>query len=92
MNFECTKTENCFADSQTYEYKIPMTGEQFVALLSGWEVRVNKRLRLPVFIADRDGVNLKGMLVHKLIRASFPTDSWEEGKAAFEAWLTGTNG
>lgn len=91
MKFECAKTENCFADSQTYEYKLPVTGGEFVPLLSGWAVRVNKKLRLPVFLADRNGVNIKGILSHNVIKASFPANRWEEEKAAFERWLGGTD-
>ncbi|MGI6151769.1 MAG: hypothetical protein ACOYIR_07450 [Christensenellales bacterium] len=89
MKFECVKTENCFAGSQTYEYRLPITGEEFSRLLSGWEVRVNARLRRPVFLADRNGVNVKGLLAHNVIKASFPEDRWEEEKAAFEEWLGG---
>lgn len=40
MNFEVKKTENCFADSQTYEYRLPMTSQEFLSLLDGsWQTR-----------------------------------------------------
>lgn len=89
MKFLWTKTENCFSDSQTYEYRLPINGEAFCALLDGWELRQNRRLRRPVFMADKDGVNLKGVLSYYTVRASFPTERWEAEKEAFEAWLGG---
>jgi len=89
MKFECKKTENCFADAQTYEYRLPISGEAFSRFLSGWEVRVNAKLRRPVFLADKNGVHVKGLLAHNVIRASFPQSRWEAEKAAFETWLGG---
>jgi hypothetical protein len=89
MKFDCAKTENCFADAQTYEYRLPVTGEAFSKHLSGWEVRVNAKLRRPVFLAQREGVHVKGLLFHNVIKASFPSDRWETEKAAFEEWLGG---
>lgn len=89
MKFECRKTENCFADAQTYEYRLPVSGEAFSHFLSGWEVRVNQKLRRPVFLAEKGGVHVKGLLSHNVVKASFPEDRWEAEKAAFEQWLGG---
>lgn len=91
MRFECKKTENCFADSQTYEYRLPTDGESFASRLSDWETRRNMKLRRPVFVADRAGVNIKGVLASDTIKVSFPAQSSETDKAAFEAWLGGIN-
>jgi len=91
MTFDCAKTENCFQDSQTYEYRLPVTGEAFCAFLSGWSVRCNAKLRRPIFSADKNGVNIKGVLAYNLIRVSFPSSRWEQEKADFEKWLGGIN-
>lgn len=91
MKFSCVKTENCFADSQTYEYTLPLSGEEFSSLLTGWDLRRNMKLRRPVFTADRDGVNVKGVLEYKTVKASFPASGWEAEKARFESWLEELN-
>ena len=82
MKFECKKTENCFADSQTYEYRLPTDGESFASRLSGWEMRRNMKLRRPVFVADRAG---------DTVAVGDILFSYETDKAAFEAWLGGIN-
>lgn len=88
MEFECKKVENCFAASRTWEYRLPLTAEKFLALLPDtWEKRQNPRLRRPTFSADRNGVNLKGILAGNLLRASFPEERWEREKAEFEKFL-----
>lgn len=92
MIFTSKKTENCFADSQTYEYALPVSGEEFRALLpADWAIRLNTKLRRPVFVAERDGVNIKGVLALSTIRVSFPDERWESEKRAFEEWLEGLN-
>ena len=88
MRYEVKKTENCFVDSQTYEYKLPLDGQSFAALLSGWEVRENHKYRRPLFTADKDGVNIKGVLKAGVIKVSFPENGWEAEKADFESWLS----
>ena len=89
MNYSCKKTENCFTESQTWEYALPVNGEAFSALLpADWSIRQNTRLRRPVFIAEHEGITIKGMLEGQIIRVSFPNESWEEIKHDFEAWLT----
>ena len=89
MNIECKKTNNCFADSQTYEYRLPVTVEEFAACLEGWQLRRNERLRRPVLIGERGRVKAKGVLSGDLLRVSYPDDRWEAEKEAFEAWLEG---
>lgn len=39
--------------------------------------------------ADRNGVNVKGILAGNVIRVSFPEVTWEAEKAHFENWLSG---
>jgi hypothetical protein len=89
MVFESAKTENCFSDSRTYDYRLPVTAEAFSALLDGWDMRENRKYRRPMFTADKNGVNVKGVLSGTIIKVSFPEDRWEAEKAAFEAWLGG---
>lgn len=87
MRFEVKKTENCFAGSQTYEYRLPVEGQAFVAMLDGWEVTENHKYRRPMFSADKNGVNVKGILKANVVKASFPEHCWETAKADFESWL-----
>lgn len=89
MVFESSKTENCFVDSRTYEYRLPVTAEAFRALLDGWDVHENHKYRRPMFTADKNGINIKGVLSGAVITVSFPENRWEAEKAAFEAWLGG---
>jgi pyruvate-formate lyase-activating enzyme len=89
MRFECQKTENCFAASETWEYRLPETAEAFSARLDGWDVKENRRYRRPMMTADRGGVNIKGVLAGNVVRVSFPEDGWEAEKARFENWLSG---
>lgn len=92
MNYSCKKVENCFSDSQTWEYKLPVSGEVFSALLPEfWSIRRNMRLRRPVFVAELEGLIIKGVLGEQTIRASFPDNNWEEKKSDFENWLKEKN-
>ena len=88
MNFSVKKTENCFADAQTYEYRLPINGRSFASFLEGWEVKEIHKYRRPLFIADKDGINVKGILEAYVIRASYPENRWEAEKASFENWLS----
>ena len=87
MRFEVKKVENCFADSRSFEYRLPIEGREFTSLLAGWEIKENHKFRRPLFTADRDGVNIKGILKASVIKVSFPEDCWEGKKADFEQWL-----
>ena len=87
MRFEVKKTENCFSDSLTYEYRLPLSGQSFAALLDGWKVKENHTFRRPLFVADRNGVNIKGILKANVVKASFPEVRWEAEKERFERWL-----
>ena len=55
MKFQCKKVENCFAEARTYEYRLPVTGQELAGRLSGFTVTENHRFRRPVFSAKRDG-------------------------------------
>jgi len=87
MQFEVKKSENCFVDSQSYEYRLPIDGLSFSALLDGWEIKEIHKYRRPIFTADKDGVNAKGILKANIIKVSYPEERWETEKAKFECWL-----
>lgn len=89
MDFKCQKTENCFEHSSTYAYVLPVFAHEFLPHLEGWEVRINEKLRRPVFIADKGGVNIKAIVAAKELRVSFPDHSADIEKALFELWLEG---
>jgi hypothetical protein len=92
MDFDVKKLENCFADAENYEYRVAVSGTQFSCLLTSEqkaEVRVNERLRRPVFIATLpNGVRVKGELANTIIRVGYGIDAASEQKAAFEDWLS----
>lgn len=93
MEFEVRKTENCFVNSETYEYALPVTAEDFLKLIEGsYSVRLNERLRRPVFIAESDNIKIKAVLKSKKIRVSFDEARWEELKEEFEAFLSSSDG
>lgn len=93
MRFERKKVENCFADSRTYEYRIPVSGETLAESLPDvWEIRRNERLRRPVFIAKKEGIHLKGLLAGHAVRASFLESEWEARQKEFEEWMEDMDG
>lgn len=88
MEFEVKKTENCFSDSQTYEYSIPIHNSEFLKFLKDYQIKINEKLRRPVFVAENsEGIILKGILKRNIIKASFPADRWEYFKTQFESRL-----
>lgn len=92
MKYECRKIENCFANTQSYEYKLPVAAWRLRALLDeGWSVRVNEKLRRPVFIAEREATTIKGVLSEAILRLSFADEKWKTEKDDFERWLENIN-
>ena len=87
MNYEVSRIENCFADSRSYEYILPIDGREMLKNLSGWEVRLNEKLRRPVGIAEQQGVIIKFILAGNRFRVSFPEASWETEKEKFEKFV-----
>lgn len=81
------KIENCFADSETYEYLLPVSGEEMLQNLSDWEIRTNEKLRRPVVIAQKDQVIIKCMKEGHSFRVSFPQRTWAIEKYRFEQFL-----
>lgn len=94
MDFEVKKAENCFSDAENYEYRICMTGSEFVGLLreGGDEVRINEKLRRPTFIGTlNNGMQVKGLLSKNIIKVGFVPAQAKEQKTTFENWLRGLN-
>lgn len=87
MKFRCKKTENCFAGAQTYEYELPITGQELTALLGGWEITENHRFRRPVFSARREGLEIKGILAARVVKVNYTRENWEEEKRGLEQWM-----
>ena len=88
MRFECKKTEDCFAASLTWEYRLPISSRELEGRLTGWTVAENHRYRRALMTADKGAVNIKGILDSPVIKVSYPENGWEAEKAAFESWLT----
>lgn len=87
--FEVKKIDNCFKDSQTYEYKLNVEiDEEFLKKLQNLgEVEI-KHFRRPIFIINCENENkIKGVINSKIIRASFPDNIWKERKEVFEKFL-----
>lgn len=87
MKFRCQKTENCFAEARTYEYELPVTGEELCRLLKGWEIKENYRFRRPMFSANRGGLQIKGILASHVIKVNYTEKNWEREKEELERWL-----
>jgi hypothetical protein len=92
MEFEVRKTENCFVNTETYEYSVPITAEDFLKLIEDdYNVRLNMKLRRPVFIAESEDIKIKAVLKSQKIRVSFNEERWEELKEEFEAFLSSSD-
>ena len=87
--FQVKKVENCFKNSQTYEYKLNVDiDEEFLEKLRCLgEVEI-KNFRRPIFMINCENENkIKGVINSKIIRVSFPEDIWEKRKEVFEKFL-----
>lgn len=87
MNFEVKKIENCFSDSKTFEYTLPIDGNSMLENLTDWQIRKNEKLRRPVAVAQRENVIIKFVLADKHFRVSFPDNQWQAEKEKFELFL-----
>ena len=91
ITFETKKAENCFVDAQTWEYRISCRNEQLVSQLEKLgELSCKMNLRRPIFMLNlTDGTRVKGTLAGSMMRASFPTEFWQQAKETFEQALSG---
>lgn len=87
MKFACKKVENCFAEARTYEYELPITGEELCKYLEGWEIKENHKFRRPVFSAKKGQLEIKGILKAHVVKVNYTADHWEQEKEAIESWL-----
>ncbi len=87
MKFAWKKVENCFAGARTYEYELPVTGQEFCGYLEGWDIKENHRFRRPVFSAKNGKLEIKGILAARVVKINYTAENWEEEKKETEAWL-----
>jgi len=88
MRFDVKKAENCFKDSRSYEYSIPVDGQSLTKMLDGWQITEHHKYRRPMFTADKGGINIKGILKANLIKVSYTENNWQTEKDDFESWLS----
>ena len=87
MTFTCKKAENCFAEARTYEYELPITGEELCRFLTDWEIKENHRFRRPVFSAKKEKLEIKGILKAYIIKINYTAENWTKEKEEMEQWL-----
>ena len=87
--FQVKKVDNCFKDSQTYEYKLEIIiDENMINKLNELgEVEI-KKFRRPIFMINCKNENkIKGVINSNIIRVSFPDNMWQDRKEEFEKYL-----
>jgi len=88
--FECKKAENCFSESQTYEYRLACSmGERFLnGLVEAGVLTCRRQIRHPFFTLDLpDHTHVKGVIGDELVKTSFPSEDFGACKARFEKLL-----
>lgn len=85
---ECKKINNCFKDSQTFAYRLPITSKELSeAFLQEGEIKINNQFRRPIFNAVIGTTRIKGILDESIIKVSFLDEHWQVQKNVFEEWL-----
>ena len=87
--FDIKKVDNCFKDSQTYEYKLNIEiNEDFLEKLKSLGSIEIKNFRRPIFMINCENKNkIKGVIKSNIIKVSFPEDMWQIRKEEFEKFL-----
>lgn len=87
--FKVNKIDNCFKNSQTYEYKLHVEiNIEFLEKLQKLGKLEIKNFRRPIFMIDcKNEDKIKGVINSKIIRVSFSDYVYEERKEAFEKFL-----
>lgn len=87
--FDIKKVDNCFKDSQTYEYKLNIEiNEEFLEKLKSLGSVEIKNFRRPIFMINCENKNeIKGVIKSNIIKVSFPEDMWQIRKEEFEKFL-----
>lgn len=92
MKYEVKKTENCFSDTQTYEYRFPIDNQELLQYLKLFSIKKYETLRRPTFLAtDAGGIQIKGILKDNICKVSFPDVTWEVSKIEFEGFIESLN-
>lgn len=88
-DYEVKKVENCFKDSQTYEYKLEVNlDESTIHKFSPLGEIIIKNFRRPIFMINcKDNTKIKGVINTNIIKVSFEDVSWEDSKKRFEDFL-----
>lgn len=88
MKFKVKKTENCFSNTQTYEYSLPVSNQELMKFLTLFSIKEFTALRRPTFLAtDAGGVQIKGIIKDNICKVSFPDLTWETSKMEFESFI-----
>ena len=87
--FQVKKVDNCFKDSQTYEYKLEIIiDENMINKLNELGDVEIKKFRRPIFMINCKNENkIKGVINSNIIRVSFPDNMWQYRKEEFEKYL-----
>ncbi len=87
MKYAWKKVENCFASARTYEYELPVTGQELCRFLEGWDVKENHKFRRPIFSAKNGKLEIKGILAAHVVKINYTAENWEKEKEEMEIWL-----
>ena len=87
MKYAWKKVENCFASARTYEYELPVTGQELCIFLEGWDVKENHKFRRPIFSAKNGKLEIKGILAAHVVKINYTAENWEKEKEEMEIWL-----
>ena len=86
--FDIKKVDNCFKDSQTYEYKLNIEiNEEFLEKLKSLGSIEIKNFRRPIFMINCENKNKIKGVIKSNIKVSFPEDMWQIRKEEFEKFL-----
>lgn len=88
-NYQVKKVENCFKDSQTYEYRVNLNlDDEIIKKFSVLGEVIVKNYRRPIFMINCiNNTKIKGIINSNIIKVSFEDSTWEERKNEFEIFL-----
>ena len=88
-NYQVKKVENCFKDSQTYEYRLNLNlNDDTIDKFSILGEVIIKNFRRPIFMINCiNNTKIKGIINSNIIKVSFEDSAWEARKKEFEIFL-----
>lgn len=88
-NYQVKKVENCFKDSQTYEYRLNLSlDDETINKFSVLGEVIIKNFRRPIFMINCiNNTKIKGIINSNIIKVSFEDSTWEARKKEFETFL-----